>query len=282
MSYDLYLSYSGRYSYLKCPKKYWYNYIKKQPRKEDKKHTLFGSTIGKVFEYFYNKNFWMGPNPEQKTIASIESAIDAVCYHEKIDKDTYSDIFSEIRVEIESLVPEIINNIKKHKLLMPSSKSEVDLTVKCRNDDFNLTIKVGGRADFIHSNGNNVWIIDGKGSKYREKYVDSEQLIWYAVQHYLKYHVSPTRLGFFYYKFPKDPIQWVEYNEQSVRSNLKLTFEISKKILNNEFIPNPTGECHRCDFHGICEEGISYLASRRVKTGGRIDTDNDIFDLEFV
>jgi len=50
MSYDIYLSYSGRKSYLVCPLQYKYRYILKDKSRGDPRGSIFGSAIGRVFQ----------------------------------------------------------------------------------------------------------------------------------------------------------------------------------------------------------------------------------------
>jgi hypothetical protein len=90
--------------------------------------------------------------------------------------------------------------------------------------------------------------------------------------------VAPSRLGFIYYRFPKDPVQWIAYDSDALRKNLDLTCSTASNIRLKLFEATPSGECHRCDYRDKCEPGRKYVAARRVETGGRIDS--SIFDLE--
>jgi len=187
---------------------------------------------------------------------------------------------ANVEEELNEFVPKGVDVIRAHKLLSPNSRAEIDLTVNYTSQKHGMTIRLGGRTDFVHYHSpSDVWILDGKGSRHREKYVDSEQIIWYATQHYIKYHVATTRLGFLYWRFPNDPIQWIEYDEQSMRDSLNRTFDIAKRIRLNMFEPKPSSSCHRCDYRPHCSEGTRYLAERRVETGGRIES--SIFDLDY-
>jgi hypothetical protein len=144
-----------------------------------------------------------------------------------------------------------------------------------------MTVKLGGRADFIHGTGReNLWIIDGKASKHREKYVDSEQLIWYGVQHYVKFHAFPNRLGFLFWSFPADPVSWIEFGPDDMRKSVDKTFEVAKKIRLKQFEATPTSECYRCDYKDRCDDGKRWIANRKMETGGRIES--SIFDPEIV
>lgn len=279
MSYDMYLSYTGRKTYLTCPCKYRLRYVVKQKAVEDPKNTLFGIVMGKVFEWFYNKKLWASPNPETECLKASDLAVDDACDEKRFDRVAHPDFMAELRSSVRTFIPTTIQAIKDHRLLNTASRSEVDLTVDYYSKEHGFSLRIGGRSDFVHG-PKPLWIVDGKGSVHREKYVDAEQLIWYSVQHYLKYHVAPDRLGFLHYRFPSDPVQWIVYDESSMRANLAKTFEIATRIRRGDFAATPSGECHRCEFRSMCPDGEKYLASRRVASGGRVE--DSIFDLENV
>jgi len=276
--YDIYLSYSGRKCYLTCPRKYMFSYIQRLPQQWNLHDTVFGKSMGKVFEWFYNRQFWMSPDVLATTLASVESATRAIFVEEKADTSEYKDLFLKTVDEVRNLVPRILDVIRKHKLLTDSSRSEVDLTLIYTSPKHGSTLKLGGKADFIHGTKNPISIIDGKGSKHREKYVDPEQLIWYSVLYYIKYGVAPDKLGFLHYKFPDEPIQWILYDADAMRANVDTTFEVANKIKLKIFDPKTGPECSRCDYQNRCEEGRKHVAARKVESGSRIES--SIFDLD--
>lgn len=280
MGYDLYLSYSGRKAY-DCPSQYCHRYVLKTQVLRDPRTSFFGSMIGKVFEWFYERSVWTDPNPVRAASALIPEAVRFVLQDEDFSRSQDPIYVANIEEELHELVPKNVEVIRTHKLLSPNSRAEIDLTVNYASRKHGMTIRLGGRTDFAHYHSpSDVWILDGKGSRHREKYVDSEQVIWYATQHYLKYHVAPTRLGFLYWRFPDDPIQWIEYDERALRDSLDRTFDVAKRIRLKMFDPKPSPSCHKCDYRAHCPEGTRYLAERRVETGGRIES--SVFDLDQV
>ena len=280
MSYDLYLSYSGRYCYLTCPKQYWYRYEEKDKTRIDVRSSLFGSIIGTVFEWFYEKRTWALSDVTASTMAMIEPAMEMNFVSEKFEPDSDKIFVATLREELNEFVPAGVEVIRTNGLLTDNSRAEVDLTVVYRSDEHDLTVKMGGRTDFLHGYGDNVWILDGKGGKHRDKYVDPEQVIWYALLHYLRFRVAPTRIGFVYWKFPKDPLQWVDYDGQSFRDSVSKTFEVAKKIQLKMFNPIPSEKCKPCNYRNKCEEGRKHVAAMKVEDDGRIET--SIFDMEHV
>lgn len=259
MNYDLYLSYSGRKTYLTCPYQYKLKYVDKNFQESNPKHVIFGSVIGKVFEWFYTKNVWASDDLVQSSLDLIEPAINDFCSDRNYDLSAHPGLDISLRTDLHKFIPSGIKTIQDNKLLSPNSMAEMKLHVTFADDD--VSVRMGGYADFVHIDGDSVWIMDGKGSKYREKYVDPEQLIWYASQFYLKYHIAPTRLGFIHWRYPDDPIQWIEYDAQSIKSSVSITFDIARKILNRQFSPKTSRECKGCYYLSMCEEGKAYKST---------------------
>lgn len=277
MSYDLYLSYSGRKSYLTCPRQYEFRYILKAQSDRNPRDSLFGSIIGKLFEWFYERRIWAEPDPLRTMLDLCEPAINHVFRSEKWDEQGDPPLSHTIRSDLRKYIPLSMEIIRKNELLTPYSKAELDLTVMYSSERHGLTLKIGGRADFVHSKDQrDVWLMDGKASQHRDKYVDAEQLIWYAVQHYLKNRVAPSRLGFFFYKFPDDPIKWISYDEDSMRASITQTFDVAKKIHLKVFPTTPSDECRLCDYRSLCDDGIKFMSNKKVED--RVT--ESIFDLE--
>jgi PD-(D/E)XK nuclease superfamily len=281
MSYDIYLSYSGRKTFITCPKQYYFRYIEKDKTPLDPKKVMFGSIIGKVFEWFYERRLWQHPDMNQKLLECALEATELVFLQENYRKNTDYSYETGLQDDLKKYVPLGVEIIKKNALLTANSQAELDLTVVYSPPNSDITLKMAGRADFVHyKSPDDVWIMDGKAYKQREKYVDSDQLLWYATQHYIKYRVAPSRLGFIYWLFPDNPVSYIDYDSDSMRNLIKDTFDISRRILDKDFSPKPSGECHRCIFKHKCDDGQKYVARRKVETGGRIE--NSIFDLEDV
>jgi hypothetical protein len=274
-----YLSYSGRYSYIVCPKQYWFRYEEKLVVDTDPRTSIFGISIGKIFEWFYQNRLWAREDKDTESIliSCVDDAIDSACLEKRFNPKTDPKFLEEVKSDLIKLIPPSINTIKKFKLLSPNSVSELKLNVLYQSPKYGLSIKLGGRADFVHyKEDGQIWILDGKGTKYREKYVDSEQLIWYAVQHFVKYGKVPDRLGFWFYRFPEDPIQWIEFDDNSLRKSVSDTFETVKKINLKVWNPTPSIECYKCDYKNHCKDGKEFIAAKRSSEM----VDNSVFDLE--
>ena len=102
MAYDLYLSYSGRKTYLICPRRYHFSYILKDRSGRDPRKALLGLTIGKIFEWFYDRRAWGTADPVLTTMSYIDDATRVIFEKEKFDSN--SDPASEM------LVPKLLES----------------------------------------------------------------------------------------------------------------------------------------------------------------------------
>ncbi len=278
MKEPFYLSYSGMSTYRLCGKKYKLSYIDKLVVFSDPKNSIFGSVMGKLFEWFYERKAWSSSRPSVLVMSWVDSAIAQVYAKEEFDPLSDRSFDLTLRNDLETYVPGGVETIRRHRLVTPGSVAELDLTQEYRRGD--VTMKLGGRADFLHRGpGPSVTLQDGKGSKYREQYVDTSQLVWYATLHYLKYGVAPDRVGFIYWRFPADPLQWVDYGEPDMRTVLDRAFETEEKVRLQMFDPSPSVNCRRCDYVSGCAEGREFIAAVKVE-GSRVES--SMFDLEQV
>jgi hypothetical protein len=272
-----YLSYSGRECYNSCPKKYKFRYIDKISCQSDPRNSFLGSAIGTIFEWFYRDKIWNKKDPKSSAISLIDPAI------KKISKDSNFDVthdrsfYNSLLDDLKFLIPPAIDNIRKHRLLSSNTTVEHKLDVVYKGEEHEFII--GGRADFVHSfTREDVWIVDGKATK--KKSADYDQLVWYSIQHYLKYGVLPKRIGFFFYKFPDNPMKWVVLDESLLKSSLKNTEEAVRKINLGLFKASTSGHCYLCDYKNSCEEGSEYIADK--KKSNFIDVEDSIFHIDTI
>lgn len=271
-----YASYTMCSTYESCPKKYKFRYVDKTKIPFDKRKALFGIIIGRIFEKFYDDRIWSESDPLVSLLGIIDQTSQEMFDKEKFDPNSDLNFVKELKEDLNKYVPTSLNNIKRYDLVTLNSHAEIDLTVDYAKEN----LRLAGRTDFIHyKDDGQIWILDGKGSKYREKYVDFNQLVWYALQHSIKFGKAPNRLGFFYYKFPKEPLTWIQYSKNDLVNCLTKTKEIVRKIQLSVYNPNPGDRCHNCDYKDVCDEGKEFLSVKK-KEEKRVTS--SIFDLEEV
>ncbi len=285
MNYDLYLSFSGFKTYVICPRKYEFKYIKKtEGIVKDPTSSILGSTIGKIFELFYKKNLWERSDVEKACLDLIEYSIDDSFKNARLKKSDHFSFIQELNSKLLVLIPAGIKIIKENKFLSFNSDAEVDLTSVYRKPGQDLILKIGGVADFTHIfSKENIIILDGKASKYREQYVDDRQLLLYAFLFYLKYGVIPKKIGYIFWSFPENPVSWIDFDANSFRSLMNEFFEVGKKIHKLKiYNPTPSSNCKLCEFSHLCREGSDHLEIMGCGSKTKIDPSDSMFFLEQV
>jgi len=233
----LYLSYSGFKKYDQCPYAYWHSYIGKTPpaRPDDRLGSIFGSAIGVLFEEFYVQRWWKKRSDCQPfMIGQVERIVDDILKREtspgkwgspggvllwrgfgegKNPKALYGDR-DELVADVKEAVVRGLRIVKHYRLLGPRAEAEKVLDCEVEGN------KIGGRADFIirrTAPHGDLVLVDGKGSRHRDRYVDPKQLHWYAMLYRLHFNELPDRLAFLYWKFePPNSIDWVEFSESDL------------------------------------------------------------------
>jgi hypothetical protein len=280
---DNYLSYSGFKSYQICPKKYELCYILQVPYEFDPRTSMLGSTLGKVIEWFYSRQYWKMSDPLALCNSAVSLALEWTYKKNEFDPRSDPIFCRDLKIQVIDMIPQSIKIIREKQLLTICSRAEVDLSVIAKHQKYDFLLKIGGRCDFIHGhNQQSVFINEGKASKWKDKYVDANQLIWYGVQHYIKFHVVPSQLGFIFWAFPDDPVKWIEYDAASMKGLFDEIFSTYNKIRLKLFDPTPSHECKLCNYKSQCHEGTEYLEIRKLETDGRIDTNNIGFSFEQV
>jgi hypothetical protein len=265
-----------------CPRTYWYSYVEKPKLEvlENRVNSLYGTIVGRLFEIFYNEQIWNSRGVEQQLQDRVQEAYDRAIKKETRDgvikwkpddeKANYASpeaLLADVRLAI----PRGIRIIRHHRLLGRPSVAEVKL-------DHGVEGHIlGGRADIIMRRigpHHDLILLDGKGSKWRGKYVDALQLKWYAMLHRLKHKHMPDRLGFLFWRQePETSVDWVDcsLNElDELQTSALITIkEIEDGIaqvkadpssLSHVFPARPGGECRFCQYFTLCPEGQKFAS----------------------
>jgi len=247
---DLYLSYSGWKKYDGCAFAYWNSYIghTEVDAPDDRLGSIYGSVIGKLFEDFYNEEWWKkNPRPVAMMLGKVEGALDWTIRRETTPyrqrkggvlmwkgegegqnpKGMYANK-EELAEDLRESVGRGCRIIRHHRLLGPYAEAEVKLDYTVEG------YRLGGRADFIMERvkpHHDLCIIDGKGSKWRHKYVDPKQLLWYALLYRFHHGKLPDKIGFLFWRYePNEAIDWVEFVEDDINDLLNRVLGDLRKI----------------------------------------------------
>lgn len=293
----MYISYSGHKKWDTCKFSYWHEYINKTAQEvDDRLGSIYGSTVGVLFEDFYTLKLWAQKEPVEALQARVESTL-----RKTIDSQTLPSKgrpggtlkwkgdgpgqnptgmyvnMAELVADIRDSVPRGIRTIRRHRLLGPRADAEYKLDYTVEGN------VIGGRADFIIQRiapDSDLVIIDGKGTKHKNR-VDPKQLHWYATLNWLHTGKLPNKLAFLFWKFqPDEAVDWISISESEAESLLEEVLEAFKEITRLEeiapkgtspkqaigvFTPKPSeNNCRFCQYAVHCPKGADI--QQRIKT----------------
>lgn len=287
---NIYLSYSGWNLHRGCDGAYWHRYINKTKTPPDNRvNMLYGESVGILFEKFYTDRLWKGlKTPEEvtaKLLARVDQTMDAIVQKESMRGGIWdwtqknlkpgNRSFEEVKAEVKETIPRGVAIIRHHRLLGTKTGAEVKLDVTIGG------ARLGGRADFLIGRTqphNDLVLIDGKGSRYRDKYVSRSQLVWYAMLHQeLRGHL-PDKLGFLFWRYePEESMDWVEFTQKDIDILKETVLDSIKKIedgkrqmlkqpgeatLKAVFPVKPGSDCKFCSYLTGCPQGQAFLEKK--------------------
>ena len=294
----MYISYSG-HKLANCLRAYYFRYIAKvdPPKPSNSVHMLYGDTVGNIFEKFYEDQLWRDPKVKDRLTNMVRPTLSKIISKEtskgrvfnwdepKLKKGNRS--LEEVEQEVLETIPRGIQAIKHHRLVSRDARAEVKLDVDAGGH------RLGGRSDFIMNRikpHKDLVIVDGKGSRWREKYTNERQLRWYALLYWLNYGVIPDRLGFLYWRCQaEESMDWFEVSQSELEALLnsivttcdeieKSKRELFKIKLKNKndpgslFMPNTSSECKLCDYLPLCADGQKHLSKdTKIEIGKELE-----------
>lgn len=259
------LSYSKYRTYVECPRHYnWLEINKKPSVQQSMYHALYGITIQRFFENYVNKYVKRGIKLSKSQIRKfmwedwtriLEDKY--VVWDDPWCKEGSDEIF-------ESAFEDAIANIEAMDFF-EHTRSEViyNINLKKSKDELN------GRMDFIVSRPDGtVEILDGKGTKNPKKYVDVEQLYFYALLYLLRKRKLPDKLGFWYYRFQR--IEYIEFDIDTILEFRKKVALVKKSIKTDKvWAPKVkiTKACKFCEYTQDCDAYLMRKEANRLKRG---------------
>ena len=296
MNKDSTLYWSTLSSYENCPQQFLWGKgwdgidlgngpgkAKDRPPQTSSHHALMGIVIQAVIEKMYNEEMYRDPaNLTQNLLISVEREW---VRQERKPRNVID--YSEARMSREEMlqvcrdgVTGYLKTMKAHKFLGPYARAEVDLV-----GSLDKYTKVGGRPDvIIRRDDTGVTILDGKNSKQKAKYLDPDQLRWYALLFKLHYKELPARLGFVMYRFPygmnsvdehgapvvESGVDWIPFTHDDLKGLAQRAVDAKKAMWREKFDPRPSPEgCKFCDFEKVCPARISQRVENAGKHGKR-------------
>lgn len=296
----MYISYSGYKKLIGCAFAYWHSYINKTeiPGPDDRLGSVYGSSVGRLFERFYAEKVWKSNEPQAQVMSWVQATVDQVL-HDEVSPSKYREGGTllwhgqkgatrhayknreEIVADVRDAVARGFRIIRQQRLLGPRAEAEVKLDQTIEGH------RIAGRSDFVilrTKPHNDLTITDGKGSKYRDAFVDKRQLLWYAMLLQKKEGHLPDRIGFIFWRFePSEAMDWFDVTQSEVDALLQSALAEIEKVEAGErqlgteksygsvaevFKKTPNAEgCQFCPFatDAICPEGVKMNKSAKKK-----------------
>lgn len=274
--------------YLACPRKYLWTWGHeeidlgnglgngKTPSDQLSTHeSAMGIAIAYAIELFYNNQMWREPSQDklkEDLRNLVSSKLEEECKNGYINWLS-SPSLEDMKKTCTDGVMNFLKTIKGNRLLTANTKSEIIIR-HLIDDEFYIK----GTLDILMEKDGHYNILDGKNTKYRQKYLKKDQLLYYALLIYLTEGVLVDKLGWLYYRFPfqegnpeETGVEYIEYNLLDLEillSKIKMTWENMKA---KKFPATPSNfECRFCSFQSACSD--RYAPKKRAPKEHDLET----------
>lgn len=280
---EIVLSFHGFKDYQECPERYKFKYIDRiKPKElENKKNAFFGTLCADLFDLWVKERQFEKPESTwQQWVVDNAHTLGTVIVSKNFIIWDHEDEYQELLGLAAHCLPKCFIALRDEGFISPGIKSEVnpgrlEIAEGC---------KITGRIDFIAPKDGAIYIIDGKTSKTRDKYLDSRQLYFYflMVRNFFGEKV-PVKVGYQYIRYGDidvyevDPIILNKFLEE-----LKQTFS---NIKDQKFAATPSfSNCRFCSFKDECESKKNWEMEKRYRKNKDIYdqfSDSSIINLDF-
>ena len=277
----MYISYSGYDTLESCRKSYYLGYIArlKPTKAENRVSMLYGDAVGKIFESFYSQEIWRA-NTTARLQALVQPTVERIVAKETEKGGVFHwtdpalkegpNSLDEVIEDVRRTIPRGLSSIREHGLLGLDARAELVLDTDVGGH------RIAGRADFVMTRHKtrDLVLIDGKGSRHRDKYTNARQLRWYAMLYQMRFGAVPERLGFLYWRSePHESLDWSEVRSDELEAlrgavlGAIAEIEGAKRDVERGaspyqlFPPTPGFACRFCKFLEQCPEGQKVLSA---------------------
>ena len=235
------LSASSMKTFDQCPKKYYYNYIAREPRKEWA-HFKLGNFCHKVLENFHNIHLKRPDIPLAKLMS--------MAFTEARKDEEFQDMPEKMLVEAKELIKDYLVFVSSNG--MPNVKGvEKKFNIKITDD-----ILIRGFLDRVDLDEDGQYhIVDYKTTK-NVQYLDPFQLLIYGIWLKDQYKDIDRFKGSYVLLRHKSAPKPYEFNLEDLEECKKKIIGFASKIRTcgeeDKWTPLPSRLCQWCDFMNIC------------------------------
>lgn len=272
-----FFDYSKLAKYKSCPLSYKWTYIdNKVPKTPPNMYYAFpGIVIQKIFEYFYNREWFLkrGACREfmyEKASEIFEKTLKYcnVDWYASISKKSKSKVYEDIL----EMIGKGLDTIKRNKLLGKLAKSEYKIQTYFEDNKY---VVLTSKIDFLIKNKDGLQILDGKATSNKANYLkDPTQLLFYAMIFKIKFKRYPDKIGYWFWR--DGTISYVDIDEEKIEDLKKEIKEVLYKIYKKKFEPTPNYKaCLFCNYQGECLARKKDIAEKQAEKVGKV-TEEDL------
>lgn len=234
-------------------------------------HALMGIAIHHAVEKLYNDELWReGPKLSEIMCKLAEDEFNKLFGKMHIDLEEAKMTRDEMLQVVLSGTKGYVQTMKKHKLIGPYAKSEQKIIAWI--DNYN---SVGGILDMIIRRDDvGVMLLDGKNAKSKD-FVDTDQLVFYALLFKLAYKKTPQKLGIVWFRYPyneesgDEGVTWVEFTEEDIVKVAERAKKAKHGMYKKKFPAKPSrNACVFCEYKSACEERKAELEVAEIDGKG--------------
>lgn len=280
---DIVLSFHGFKDYQECPERYKLRYIDRvQPKElENKKNAFFGTLCADLFEIWVKNKIHLQPEESwlQWILDNAHTVGSSIVEKSFIIWD-HDEEYQELLGLAAHCLPKCFKTLKDDGFLNTGLKAEVN-PGKVQIEEGK---KITGRIDLITLRDGTLFIIDGKTSKTRDKYLDSRQLYFYFLMARSFFGEKvPIRVGYQYIRYGDIDIYEVDPTVLSkFMVDLKATFD---SIREKKFNATPSfASCRFCAYKNECDSKKFWENDKKYAKNKEIHDkfgDSSVINLDF-
>lgn len=245
------LSWNTLSTYLKCPLQFRFQKDKVEYPK-DSRNAILGIVVQKLFELWINEgHFWDGSSWLYRNFDRVWAECQgegkptggwgAWCPWE--DKSQENKCMEDSREQIGNLFA----MITEHKLLAKKMASEFRFKGALPTGD-----QVCGSIDFMLDKPTQKYVLDAKGTKYKTRYLDKRQLVYYKLGMVLEHGAEWQDAETAWLIYRNKLYERVLVSDADLDNMSDLCVQVCNDIRAEKFEPKLGESCRFCNWKGSC------------------------------
>lgn len=241
----IHFSWNSLSKYLHCPRQYKF-FIDKVESARDSRNAILGIVIQRLFEHWMNDGFFW--EKSQWLYTNFDKFWDEGCERNHCaweNKDQELKTKEDAREQIQHM----FNMIVKYRLLSKKMKSEFRFCAKLTDE-----VEIGGSIDFLIERPDAKFVLDAKGTRYKNKYLEPRQLIYYKLGMITQFgpEWQDAETAFLIYR--NELWEQVYSGQDTIEEMRALVLDIARKVVSGQFECKPSKPvCRFCDWQDRCE-----------------------------